>query len=438
MPRSLPIRPDLEYLKGEAKNLRKAHAGGDASVCPALRRLRRFAQADDSRILSAPVTLTEAQFALALDYGFKSWDELRKIVLGSRPLPTSDVPPNPRALRIQDSPAGKGGDTNRFSIARAFHMALDYCGVPCEYDTVAGDSGLAFIFQADGGSTPYGADVKELDLGWWPLDDWGALLRLDFLGRVYGMPLRRLPFVKDAYRLGPEVQAEHFRKHHRSAIIEALRAERPVVAIENERWIVTGIDDGTPPLLGQPSCEDAPEVKRLGKYPWTVVVPGEMFEPMDRLKADAEAIAFAIALHNDRFGEAEMGEAYDCPIGSLRGKSSGKASFALWSAALRDGKLCGPPHYSANVVWNMKANRRSALPYLRRMATRHGGAIAGKLTTAAEIYESVLEKLAAADTSKESFANINGRIALASLVDDICETEAKAMGELQVAARNMR
>ena len=72
MSRLLPIRPDLEHLKGEAKSLLKAHAKGDPLACPVLRRLKRFAQADDSQILSATVTLTEAQFALAMDYGFKN------------------------------------------------------------------------------------------------------------------------------------------------------------------------------------------------------------------------------------------------------------------------------------------------------------------------------------------------------------------------------
>ena len=104
MSRLLPIRPDLERLKGEAKSLLRARVNGDASACPVFRRLRRFSQAEDSQVLPATVTLTEAQFSLAREHGFKSWDELRKVVLGSRPITTSDVPP------------GKSG--NRF--ARAF------------------------------------------------------------------------------------------------------------------------------------------------------------------------------------------------------------------------------------------------------------------------------------------------------------------------------
>jgi len=426
----LPLGANLEHLKGEAKSLLKARARGDASTCPVFRRLRRFAQADDSQILSAAVTLTEAQFALALDYGLKSWDELRKVVMTNRPLETSDVPPSPRALRIPDPPASRGG--SRFT--RTFEMAFRYCGVPCDYDTLAGDSGQAFILQADSQHTPYGPwgdDVKELDLGWWPLAGWGAMFRLDFLSRAYGIALRSLPLDREAWRAD---WAGHFRQHHQAAIAEALQAERPVVAVENVTWLVTGIDDGTPPLLGQASCDPVAHVRRLGQFPWTVVVPGDMFEPMDRAAADEEALAFAVSLHDERFREFSS----DCPFQVSRSKSSGKASFALWAALLRDSERCGPVYYSGNVVECMKLNRRSVPPYLRQMATRHGRFIAGPLETAAELYESVLERLDKADTSHEAFATATGRETLATLVEELAKTETRAAGELQTAAQKMK
>ena len=75
--RSLPPHPTLEHLRKEAKALLKAHGQGDASACGPLRRLRRFARAGDDEILSAQLALNDAQFALAMDYGFESWKELR-------------------------------------------------------------------------------------------------------------------------------------------------------------------------------------------------------------------------------------------------------------------------------------------------------------------------------------------------------------------------
>ena len=427
MSKLLPIRPDLDHLKHEARSLQRSHDAGQPAACPVLRHLHRFAAASDADILAAPVTLTEVQFALAREYGFKNWDELRKVVLLGRDIDGADAPPDARALRLPDPPAGSGG--SRFS--QAFRMAISCCGPTCDLDTIAGDSGLAFILQSDSKHSPYGADVKELDLGWWPLDDWGAMLRLDFLGRTHGIPLRRLTTVGDEYKADP---AAHFRKHHLPAILDCLHAGRPAIATTGgDINLVTGIDDCEPPLLGQLTCSAEPKVQRLGKYPWVVIVTGNMIEPIDRLRADREAIAFACDLHHERFSRDIPGTAPEWAAV----KSSGKASFALWAQTLRDGR-CGPHFYSGNVVGCTKANRRSAPPYLRQMAKRHGSAAATPLNAAADIYDLVLEKLSSANTSKDAFATDAGRLQLATVVDAIALLEAKAAGELQLAADAMR
>ena len=70
---SLPERPSIEHLKKEAKALLRAHKGSNAEACQHLRLLRRFTNATDAEILRAEVALHDAQFALALAYGFKSW-----------------------------------------------------------------------------------------------------------------------------------------------------------------------------------------------------------------------------------------------------------------------------------------------------------------------------------------------------------------------------
>ncbi len=80
MSRSLPPRPNLEQLRKQAKDLRKAHRQGDVSVCPILRRLSRFAQASDDEILTAKLSISEAQHALAREYGYPSWPALVRVV----------------------------------------------------------------------------------------------------------------------------------------------------------------------------------------------------------------------------------------------------------------------------------------------------------------------------------------------------------------------
>ena len=80
MPRSLPASPSIIHLKDQAKELLKAHRNRDAAVCPVLRHMHRFGRAPDDEILGADVSLQEAQFALAMDYGFSGWSELKAFV----------------------------------------------------------------------------------------------------------------------------------------------------------------------------------------------------------------------------------------------------------------------------------------------------------------------------------------------------------------------
>ena len=77
MSRSLPQNPNLEQLKKQAKDLLKAFKAGDTSVCEVLRYHYRFARASNENILKSEVTLQEVQHALALDYGFTSWKQLK-------------------------------------------------------------------------------------------------------------------------------------------------------------------------------------------------------------------------------------------------------------------------------------------------------------------------------------------------------------------------
>ena len=92
MPRSLPPRPSLEYVRKEAKALLAAHQSGDLSVCDVLRHHHRFQGASDAAILAAGVSLQEVQHALAVAYGFKNWKELRTRLapVSIRPMKASD------------------------------------------------------------------------------------------------------------------------------------------------------------------------------------------------------------------------------------------------------------------------------------------------------------------------------------------------------------
>jgi len=81
MTSQLPTDPSLKHLRLQAKNILKAFSRGDSSCCGVLRHLHQFKDKPDVRILANEVSLAEVQFALAIEYGFKNWAELKKYVV---------------------------------------------------------------------------------------------------------------------------------------------------------------------------------------------------------------------------------------------------------------------------------------------------------------------------------------------------------------------
>jgi hypothetical protein len=77
--RSLPPNPSLEHLKYQAKDLLKAHAAHSPEVAQRLREFHpRFNRATDPEIFDADLSLSDAQLAIAREYGFPSWARLKK------------------------------------------------------------------------------------------------------------------------------------------------------------------------------------------------------------------------------------------------------------------------------------------------------------------------------------------------------------------------
>jgi len=85
MTKSLPPHPNLVHLKKQARALLRAHAQGQPDVCLVLRHLNRFLDVAVEEILTADVTLTEVQFALAIEYGFSSWTALKTHIEAHNP-----------------------------------------------------------------------------------------------------------------------------------------------------------------------------------------------------------------------------------------------------------------------------------------------------------------------------------------------------------------
>jgi ankyrin repeat protein len=98
--RVLPPNPNLDHLKHQAKDLLKAHAARDRAVAQRIREFHPgFREAIDDEIFEAPLSLSDAQLAIAREYGFPSWTRLKRRI--ERPSAIDDVS-RPHHERIED------------------------------------------------------------------------------------------------------------------------------------------------------------------------------------------------------------------------------------------------------------------------------------------------------------------------------------------------
>ena len=80
MTRALPEKPSLVQLKKQAKNVLKAHQAGDRSACETLAYHPLFKGKSPEAILKTEVDLQQAQHALAIEYGFENWSQMKEAV----------------------------------------------------------------------------------------------------------------------------------------------------------------------------------------------------------------------------------------------------------------------------------------------------------------------------------------------------------------------
>ena len=73
MPLTLPVNPNLEHLRSQAKSLLKLARAGDQVA------LERF-----QSVTSSELKLSDAQFVIAREYGFSSWAQLKRHVAALR------------------------------------------------------------------------------------------------------------------------------------------------------------------------------------------------------------------------------------------------------------------------------------------------------------------------------------------------------------------
>jgi hypothetical protein len=79
--RVLPSHPNLDHLKQQAKELKKAHAARTLAAAQLIREFHphfRSAKATDEAIFAAEFKLSDAQLTVAREHGFLSWTRLKR------------------------------------------------------------------------------------------------------------------------------------------------------------------------------------------------------------------------------------------------------------------------------------------------------------------------------------------------------------------------
>jgi ankyrin repeat protein len=99
--RRLPSKPNLDHLKYQAKDLLKEHGAHTPGVAQRMREFHpRFSRATDAEIFDAQLSLSDAQLAIAREYGFPSWARLKAHI--EKPA-LSDQLDLPHHERIEDA-----------------------------------------------------------------------------------------------------------------------------------------------------------------------------------------------------------------------------------------------------------------------------------------------------------------------------------------------
>ncbi len=333
----LPDTPNLKHLRHQAKDVVKSHKRGDATCCRILRHLNRFRHKADADILNATLSLVEAQFAIAREYGFKGWAGLKAHVQEQKgSLPGSLNMP---------APGKEPGNT----YARGMAAVLSYLGHDVSYEDLMGLSGVAFSLQID----PEGPmNGEELDCAWWPNDSREFRAGLSVVSFATGRDLRSLHYSWSDLQPDP---ASAFRRWMESEVVSTLSQGAPVLAECDHAFVITAMDQENPPLLGYGThgkSTQFEETLRASMYPCGVLLPGREKPVPSQSEIDFHSLTHVL----NRF-HAEPAPNDACTW------LCGKRAWEEWIRLQKSGIGC-----DNNMLIHLRYNRGSAAAYLGSMA----------------------------------------------------------------------
>ena len=119
----LPSNSNLDHLRYQAKDLLKTHAARDPGAAQRIREFHpRFNRATDLEIFDAQPSLSDAQLAIAREYGFPSWARLKRRI--EKPTPADDLN-LPQHERIEDETFRRAVDLLDAGDVAALRAHLD-------------------------------------------------------------------------------------------------------------------------------------------------------------------------------------------------------------------------------------------------------------------------------------------------------------------------
>lgn len=311
--RTLPPRPDFTQLKHQAKDLLRAHERKDASACGVLRRLRRFsdknAPADDAAILAAPLALHEAQYALAMEYGFASWNALKRHVekVTNRPSPVRREKDRTYITGLEQYPIGGDGEHENSVIACIAGVMAALGEDELTYEYLMGASGAAFRVQhmwcPSAACAPCGYDCVP-----------GAM-------KATGYRLTWIDTQPEGKLLSDGVEKAG------PAIVASIERGVPALSASEESCLIVGYHQDGRRIIRNDDGGFQPSGKgyvEMDKWPWGIGIVEPKDVPMNRKEAVANSLRLAVML-----ARTERFEHY----------LSGFAAYEQWASELEQGEV---------------------------------------------------------------------------------------------------
>ena len=390
MSRTLPPRPNFTQLKHQAKDLFDAHRRKDLATCSILRHLRRFTNADDAAMLAETLALHEAQYALAMDYGFASWNALKRHVerVTGRPSPVRRERNRTYVTGLEKHPIGHDGEHENSVIAAMAGVMAALGENDLTYEYLMGASGAAFRVQMAESAWCPSAACAPCGYNCVP----GAMA-------VTGYRLTWIDTQRDGKWLDDGVKAAL------QAVPASVDRGVPAILSGKEAGLIVGYQtDGTlvmrPYACGEDGYQDADvfganavlsqvacEKFNANDWAWAVGIIEPQDIPRDRRQAIIQSLHLAVTLATtQQFGQYR----------------SGFSALQYWIKGLLDGERYvsltdktwfQPAHangYCYGCLWSCRV---TAEKYLRQIAGEFDASIRTLLLQAAGLYRREHEDL---------------------------------------------